>query len=424
MCYVVSEEILLGFPTGDELIEQIGYELLEEYSAELLSQVVRACRPGLKEKVPTEVGRIRVPAGSEQATIALLNKRIVYSALRLLDRTPDPATRGRLLAAFDPGSTGPVFQVEPNAPFAAAGAPGGQIDFVLDSAHRAGAEAMLGLPGPSRGAGMRIGIIDTGLDPQYAPTNVTERINVMRWDDPARRADVADRDGHGSQMADIIATQVPDAEFSIVKIFDDFGCATSWHLMAGMATVPDCHVLNVSMESSPRAQAFPCGHLCDEMVSGLLAAVVRDASKRDAVVVAAAGNSASAPLAYPARVGATLAVVSVNSSRSLSSFSNWGLSADDGSGHGGVFASPGGDSAAQGAPQTERVGSDSSGVHDYFGTSHAAAYASAVVALHREANPTLNAAAVIADLASYADKKFPNYSSAPAKYGNGVIRLP
>ncbi len=164
---------------------------------------------------------------------------------------------------------------------------------------------------------------------------------VMAWDDPALRNDVTDGHGHGTHMARIIAGHVPRAEYLIVRGADDAGCTTTWHLMAGLAAVSDCHVLNVSIASSPQATQFSCGPLSDELVSGNLAAIVRDVSRRDAVIVAAAGNKALAHLSYPARVGQAMAIVSVNSKKDLSSFSNHGIRDHEGAMHPAVFGSRG-----------------------------------------------------------------------------------
>lgn len=215
---------------------------------------------------------------------------------------------------------------------------------------------------------------------------------------------------------------VPRAKYLIVRVADDAGCTTTWHLMAGLAAVSDCHVLNVSIASSPQATRFSCGPLSDELVSGNLAAIVRDVSQRNAVIVAAAGNNNLDHLSYPARLGQAMAIVSVNSKRDLSSFSNHGTSDHEGKEHPAVFAAPGGDEQDQSGAVTEPVGTDAgTGIKKYFGTSYATAYATAAVALHRGIHPDHDRAQTIATLTENADKAFPGYDV--RRHGKGVITL-
>ena len=422
MCYGVSGQVLLGFPTGNPAIERLGYWLLEERGAQLLTTTVRTVRPSLDQALDREVGLITVPHGAEQATIAELERELVYRGMQLFDHEPD--LRAPLVEGFHPTSPPPFF-IEPNAAMSFGqgnAAPG--AGFVLDATHDAMAIANLGFANArSTGSGVRVAVLDSGVEATRRPGVVVDELNVMEWDDPQLKSDVSDGHGHGTHMASIIARHAPQADYVIVKVADDTGCTTTWHVMAGLATVPDCQVINVSIASSPQATQFACAPMSDELVSANLAAVVRDVSSRDAVVVAAAGNKALAHLAYPARVGDCVAIASVNSNLDLSSFSNHGVVDHAGNPHHAVFVAPGGDEQDPHGAVTEQVGTDSAtGAQPYFGTSYATAYATAAVALFRADNPGHDRSQTIAALTSSADNAFAGYNQ--QKHGNGLLRLP
>jgi subtilisin family serine protease len=411
--------VLVGFPTGNPAVAQIGYQILENFSATTLTSVVGAHRPELHDSLAIEVGLVPCKVGQQQRTINAIQKELAYRAIQQFDH--QAALRADLVSALQPGSTTP-FMVEPNALFAT-GQGGGGIDFVLDKVHLGHARSVLNLgAATSTGSGVRVGILDSGIDAAFTPASVVQRSNIMAGNNVAASSDISDGHGHGSQMANIIATVAPDADYAFGRIADASGCTTTWHLIAGLAVVRDCHVINLSIASSPQATTFACSSLSDEVVSEILATVVHDTCERDAVVVAAAGNKTVASLSYPARLEESIAVVSVNSANTLSSFSNYGTSAHNGAKHNAVFAAPGGDDAKKGAPATERVGSNAAGTKDYFGTSHAAAYASGVVALYRSGNPSHDRAQVLTALRVAADRGFAGYAA--GKHGQGVIRLP
>jgi subtilisin family serine protease len=251
---------------------------------------------------------------------------------------------------------------------------------------------------------------------------VVDELNVIDWDDPQLKSDATDGHGHGTHMTSIIAQHAPRADYVIVRVADDGGCTTTWHVMAGLAAVPDCQVVNISIASSPQATHFACASLSDELVSVNLAAIVRDVCARDAVLVAAAGNKALAHLAYPARVGECLAVASVNAKFELSSFSNYGATDHAGNPHLAVFVGPGGDEQNLHGAVTELVGTDTAtGTRPYFGTSYATAYATAAVALYRADHPADDRSQTLAALASSADRAFTGYTN--QSHGNGLIRL-
>lgn len=422
MCYGVSGEVLLGFPTGNPAIERLGYWLLEQRAAQLLSSTVESVRPSIEEPIEWEVGLISVPPGAEQTTIAELQRELVYRGMQLLEH--EPTLHEHLLMGFHPTSP-PPFVIEPNAAMsigqgAATPGPG----FVIDDGHDALAIASIRFANCQReGAGVRVAVLDSGIDANRRPATVIDELNVIDWDDSLRRSDASDGHGHGTHMASIIGQHAPRAEYVIVRVADDAGCTTTWHVMAGLATVPDCHVVNISIESSPQATRFACGELSDELVSGNLAAVVRAVSSRDTVLVAAAGNKGQAHLAYPARVGDCIAVASVNASLRLSTFSNHGTMDHAGRPHQAVFVAPGGDEEDPQGAVTEAVGTDlATGTKPYFGTSYATAYATAAVALYRSDRPGDDRTQTLAALASSADKDFAGYNQ--QAHGNGLIRLP
>jgi hypothetical protein len=423
MCYGVPGQILFGFPVGDPAITRIGYSVLEQRGAPTLTRIVRDLRPDLKTTLPHEVGLVEAAPGTEQRTIASLHQEVAFRAMEL--SAHDPATySGAARLAFAPESD-PPFLIEPNAPMATSHPAAAPTDFVLNPTHDAAAVAMLGL-GVGQGAGVRVGVLDSGFTAPLCSSlqgvNPSTALNLLDWDDQSLKHDVDDGDGHGTSMAGIIHEHAPSADLVVVRVADDSGCTTTWHVMAGLAVAVDCQVLNVSIASSPQATAFACSHLSHELVSANLAAIVRDTSARDAVIVAAAGNQAKSELSYPARIAQSLAVVSVSSTKALSGFSNHGTQDDACQPHPYVFAAPGGDGQMASGMVTEPVGADTQGLEEFVGTSYAAAYATAAVAQYRGLHANKTRDEVLTDLVANADNTFTGYDK--AKHGHGVLTVP
>ena len=113
-----------------------------------------------------------------------------------------------------------------------------------------------------------------------------------------------DRDGHGTHVAGTIAERTgnklgltglaPKAKVIPVRVLDAQGFGTARDIAAGIryAAKNRADVINMSFEFAPGVDG------CNKIKS--VCEAIKFAKKRGAVVVAAAGNSNGAPVAYPA----------------------------------------------------------------------------------------------------------------------------
>jgi subtilisin family serine protease len=139
----------------------------------------------------------------------------------------------------------------------------------------------------TRGAGVTVGVVDTGVDtssPDLAP-------NLLRgWNFYDGTGDVSDREGHGTLIASIIAAPAdnggyvgiaPDARILPVKVIEgDFG--ENWSDQAVVRGV------EFALERGARLINLSLGGL-DSPIAGIRAALA-DAQKAGVLVVIAAGN--------------------------------------------------------------------------------------------------------------------------------------
>ena len=231
----------------------------------------------------------------------------------------------------------------------------------------------------ARGNGVRIAIIDTGIDAEHPDlTNtITKSYNAIGDRNPTV-------DDHGTSIAGIIAGRglvrgiAPDAKLLAIRAFmpgttGGPRLATSVILLRGIdwALQQNARVLNLSF-AGPR--------------DPLLLKALRITSEKKAIIVAAAGNGGakSAP-AYPAAYEEVIAVTATDTTDQLYEKANQGNYI--------VIASPGVDILA---PTTK-------GAHAMqSGTSFAAAHVSAILALMLERNPALSQDEALAILISTA----------------------
>ena len=265
--------------------------------------------------------------------------------LRLPDNMPI-ATGRALLEARVPG-----IQLDVNALYAPLGSvslPGPDY-----------AKRMIGWPEDDRrcGGGIRVGMIDTGLDPAnpaLAGRDITARSFIDAGAKPAPTE-------HGTVIAGILVGAadgadtglLPGAELYVADIFADdaagepratavgFVGALDWLVGAGVRAI------NVSLAGDD---------------NGLMGLAVRRAAEQGVVLVAAAGNGGpDAAPAYPAALDAVIAVTAVDADGRRYPEANLGSYID--------FAAPG-----------VRVHSPSAPADAATGTSFAAPFVTAVVA--------------------------------------------
>ena len=254
------------------------------------------------------------------------------------------------------------------------------------------------------GAGMRVAVLDTGVDATHPALagRLIPGFDFVDFDaDPSEVGSPATSlsFGHGTHVAGLVAMAAPGAQIMPLRVLDANGMGNAWVLAEAMlhaidpdrnpATNDGVHVINMSLGSTRRTDildtigrlstcAIPAAVLLptDELADpGYNADRDRCNAFSGAVVVAAVGNDdTDAVRQYPAAEGVygLLAVGASNSAKQLASFSNFGSWVD--------ITAPG-----QGI--TSSVPSGAYGT--WSGTSMAAPLAAGAAALVRSLNPAM-----------------------------------
>lgn len=262
--------------------------------------------------------------------------------------------------------------------------------------HLAAAQAI------ASGAGVRVAVIDTGVDlnhPALAGRLLPGHDFVDDDADPSEVGTPANAGyGHGTHVAGLVAMVAPAAKIIPVRALDPDGVGNAWVLGEALlyAVDPDgnpdtddgAHVINLSLGSLTRTRllaaisgivscspAIDDDPVADRSDPGYVDDAVRCANGHGVVVVAAAGNDASGSVKeYPAAENSygLLAVAASNASAKLAPFSNFGNWID--------LAAPG-----DGLTSTIPGG----GYATWSGTSMAAPMAAGTAALLRSLDPAL-----------------------------------
>ena len=173
--------------------------------------------------------------------------------------------------------------------------------------------------GAAQGRGARVAVLDTGVAfANSKPTFVRSPDFVSGQFTPGRdlvdggnrksktkgRGLPLDRDGHGTHVTGTIAERTgnkfgltglaPKAKIIPVRVLDAQGFGTARDIAAGIrfAAKSRADVINMSFEFATGVDS------CNKIKS--VCEAIKFAKKRGAVVVAAAGNSSGAPVAFPA----------------------------------------------------------------------------------------------------------------------------
>ena len=255
----------------------------------------------------------------------------------------------------------------------------------------------------STGAGMRVAVLDTGVDSQHPALagKLLPGFDFVDFDnDPTEVGSPANPGfGHGTHVAGLVALVAPGAKIMPLRVLDAQGQGNAWVLAEAMlhAVDPDgnpgtndgAHVINMSLGSFSRTHilatvarlatcaippvvVLPTDELADPGYNG-----DRDRCNAfsGAVVIAAAGNDATKSVRqYPAAEGVygLLSVAASNADKRLASFSNFGSWVD--------IAAPG-DGITSSVP---------GGYGTWSGTSMAAPLAAGAAALVRALDRSLN----------------------------------
>jgi subtilisin family serine protease len=290
----------------------------------------------------------------------------VIGAVRVKDVIAAMATDPDVMLA-EPNPTNRSPEARGNNPWAI-GTPGGFVaQWAPQAMHLAQAQAR------SRGAGVRVAVLDTGVDfnhPLLAGRLLPGRDFVDGDNDPSEvLGPRLGAYGHGTHVAGLIAMVAPDARIMPLRVLDTDGVGNAWVLAEALlyALDPDgnpdtddgAHVINLSLGSMARtrlmdtiAQIAGCAPaVADDPVGDRSDPGYADDERRcargnGAVVVAAAGNEASGSVKeYPAAEGAygLLSVAASNPGNRVAAFSNFGTWVDMAApGEGITSAIPGG----------------------------------------------------------------------------------
>ena len=167
-------------------------------------------------------------------------------------------------------------------------------------------------------AGVVVAVLDTGISLSH-PDLASKIVGTVNFSSSSTADDV---NGHGSHVAGIIAAATNNGvgvaglgyntDVLDVKVLDDSGSGLYSNMINGITWAADhgADVINLSLGGT--------------MPSSALESAVDYAWSKGAVVVAAAGNSASSAAFYPAYYSNAIAVAATDDLDELAPFSNYG----------------------------------------------------------------------------------------------------
>ena len=242
------------------------------------------------------------------------------------------------------------------------------------------------------GKGVRIAVIDTGIEPHLALNQNIQYINLVEL------GEGASAHSHGTSVASLIAGNhpnllgvAPGADLISIRVADETGYSNSFLLAQGIieAVLSGAQVINISMGS--------------ENNSSTVHNAVKYAIENGAVVIVSSGNDGYAQSAYPARYPEVISVGAVDSLGQHLNFSNTDKNMS---------------ASAPGLQITAAYPGDL--VTDFSGTSASAPFFSGAVAAVMSQSPTQISAqqAVNILLNTTNEAGSPGQDS---QYGNGIL---
>ena len=237
---------------------------------------------------------------------------------------------------------------------------------------------------------VRIGVLDTGIDSNHP--SLKNLVNTSLGSSFVGGTTI-DGNGHGTHVAGTIASYgsvsgvMQNATLIPIKVLNDSGSGSLYGVQQGIVYAANikADVINMSLGGGGYDQGM------DE--------AIQTAVSLGTIVVAAAGNDGSPKISYPAAYSGSIAVGSVTSSRTRSSFSNYGPGLD-------VMA-----------PGSNIYSTYKNGQYTTLsGTSMSTPHVTGVFGLMRSVNPNLSPAAAGDILRNTAQP-----AGSSDQYGHGIV---
>jgi subtilisin family serine protease len=181
----------------------------------------------------------------------------------------------------------------------------------------------------TRGAGVKVGVIDTGIDINHQDLKgrIKEYVNFTSSD----RKDIVDENGHGTHVAGIIAAErnnvgiigvAPEVDLYIAKAFGKDGRADFDAIRNSLIWMAERNVdvINMSFSSQTATSEYQ--------------KIISDVYKNGTTLVCAAGNEGISKggkgdtIGYPANFSQTIAVTAVDVNKKRADFSSVGKEAE------------------------------------------------------------------------------------------------
>lgn len=173
----------------------------------------------------------------------------------------------------------------------------------------------------TKGRGIKVGIIDTGIDLNHKDLEIKKFINFTNED----KNEICDEAGHGTHVAGIVGARMngfgvvgvaPECDIYIAKAFDGQGRGEKKNVVKSMKWMIENQVDIINMSYSSTE-----GDIEEEKM-------VQLCIENNIFMVAAAGNRGERRVSYPGRYDGVVAVSSVDINKIKSDFSSYGNEID------------------------------------------------------------------------------------------------
>lgn len=180
----------------------------------------------------------------------------------------------------------------------------------------------LGRDGQPQGEGVKVGIVDTGLDERHVKSGALAGAVFATVDLTNSPMGWRDAHGHGTHVAAIVAGRntfqgvAPKCQIGGYKCLGDDGFGESAWVAAGIRRAVDdgCQIINCSLGSNAKSAAIE--------------AALEYANSKGCIVVCASGNDGRDGVSSPADSDKAVAVGAIDRMRALAPFSNRGKEVD------------------------------------------------------------------------------------------------